>query len=538
MSGSSLFRTFAKGTDPALTTKGTNCVIYTRVSSKEQADKNLSLETQQKACNLYAQKHGYNILEHFGGTYESAQTDERKEFTAMISYVKRSKSKVSYILVYSLERFSRNDNSIWLTNQLRALGIEIVSVTQPIDTSNPSGQLQQKMLFLFGEFDNQLRKQKCVAGMKEMLLRGYWPAHPPMGYDTMRSHGEQKIFINEKGQLIRQAFHWKAHEGLSNEQIRMRLGRMGLRIHKQRLTEIFRNPFYCGLLTHNMLDGQVVEGKHEKMISKTLFLQVNDLIAKHTQGYRVVEENDALPLKRFLHCANCGKMLRGYEVKKKGIHYYKCCTQGCNNNKNANQLNDRFASVLDYFNLDYTSDVMERFIDQMDATYNQMTRDNTDERQLARKRLDEIDKKLDRYEERFMDEEITKEQYKKFGEKLVAEKQEIEKALNMATGQKSNLEKYMGLAINFASKLRFSWVNGDYTLKQNIQFLLFPKGISYDRSTDKCRTTQINSVFLYIAYLQQIISKKRRGIPELNLDYASLSSLVAGAGLEPTTFGL
>ncbi|WP_083839338.1 recombinase family protein [Mucilaginibacter paludis] len=128
------------------------------------------METQIKACNLYAERCKYSTLAKFGGTYESAQTDERKQFTAMLSFVKKAKEKVSYILVYSLERFSRNDNSIWLSGQLRKLGIEIVSVTQPIDTSNPSGQMQQKMLFLFGEFDNQLRKEKCMAGIKEMLL--------------------------------------------------------------------------------------------------------------------------------------------------------------------------------------------------------------------------------------------------------------------------------------------------------------------------------------------------------------------------------
>ena len=32
------------------------CVIYTRVSTKEQADNNLSLETQRKACDQFAIK--------------------------------------------------------------------------------------------------------------------------------------------------------------------------------------------------------------------------------------------------------------------------------------------------------------------------------------------------------------------------------------------------------------------------------------------------------------------------------------------------
>ena len=34
--------------------KENNCVIYTRVSTKEQADNNLSLGTQMKACEEYA----------------------------------------------------------------------------------------------------------------------------------------------------------------------------------------------------------------------------------------------------------------------------------------------------------------------------------------------------------------------------------------------------------------------------------------------------------------------------------------------------
>jgi predicted site-specific integrase-resolvase len=126
MSEISLLASFSKGAQQLTITKGTNCVIYTRVSTKEQADNNLSLETQIKACSQYAEKNQYNVLANFGGTYESVQNDEWKEFTSMLSYVKKSKEKVSYILVYSFERFSRNDNSIWLSGQLRKLGIEIV----------------------------------------------------------------------------------------------------------------------------------------------------------------------------------------------------------------------------------------------------------------------------------------------------------------------------------------------------------------------------------------------------------------------------
>jgi len=64
-------------------------VIYTRVSSQEQAENNSSLEVQLKLCDEYAKRSDITIKEYFGGTYESAKTDGRKELLRMLSYVKK-----------------------------------------------------------------------------------------------------------------------------------------------------------------------------------------------------------------------------------------------------------------------------------------------------------------------------------------------------------------------------------------------------------------------------------------------------------------
>jgi site-specific DNA recombinase len=54
------FRKFAKNNaKQTKVSSGVNCVIYTRVSTKEQADNNLSLQTQKKACVQYAEKQSY-----------------------------------------------------------------------------------------------------------------------------------------------------------------------------------------------------------------------------------------------------------------------------------------------------------------------------------------------------------------------------------------------------------------------------------------------------------------------------------------------
>src|ERR1043166_8670646 len=121
----SLFQTFAKGASGSAA-KGSNCVIYTRVSTKEQADNNMSLNTQKKACELYAAKQGYQVMGYFGGTYESAKTDERKEFNNMLAFVQKSSRKIAHIIVYSVDRFSRSGaNAIYIAEQLKREGISL-----------------------------------------------------------------------------------------------------------------------------------------------------------------------------------------------------------------------------------------------------------------------------------------------------------------------------------------------------------------------------------------------------------------------------
>ncbi|MHB8403422.1 MAG: recombinase family protein, partial [Bacteroidia bacterium] len=126
-----LLKAFAKGkSSEQKDTSVQNCVIYTRVSSKEQMDTNQSLEWQKKYCMEYAIKNKLNIQGYFGGTYESAKSDERKEFTRMLKFVKSSKAKISFILVYSLDRFSRTgDSAIYISGELKKTGVNIMAVT-------------------------------------------------------------------------------------------------------------------------------------------------------------------------------------------------------------------------------------------------------------------------------------------------------------------------------------------------------------------------------------------------------------------------
>ena len=94
------------------------------------------------------------------------------------------------------------------------------------------------------------------------------------------------------------------------------------------------------------------------------------------------------------------------------------------------------------------------------------------------------------------------------------------------------------MAVSFATGIAKKWALADYGIKQRIQNLLFPEGLRYNRENDGYRTTWVNSVFLYLAYLQRVINKKGTEIPALLPHFQSLSGSVAGSRIELPTLGL
>ena len=71
--------------------------------------------------------------------------------------------------------------------------------------------------------------------------------------------GCQELKINDDGILLKMAWDWKL-QNLPDFQIRQKLSIRGLRINKQTLSAMWRNPFYCGIHKNTFLGGEVVEG--------------------------------------------------------------------------------------------------------------------------------------------------------------------------------------------------------------------------------------------------------------------------------------
>ncbi|WP_394351352.1 recombinase family protein [Pontibacter russatus] len=505
-------------------------VIYTRVSTKEQAETNQSLETQLERCRLYAERHGYEVAQTFGGTYESAKNDERKHFQLMLDFVRKSRLRVGYIIVYSHDRFSRSgSNAIYITDQLSQLGIAVVAVTQPVDTMTASGKLQQNIQFLFSQFDNDQRREKCVAGMEAKVRKGYLVGKAPMGYDQLKVNGEQVIKANKQGKLIRLAFQLKAEQGLSNTDIIQRLKAQGLALYNQTLTKIFRNPFYCGLITHGLLEeGEVIEGRHEPLVSRDTFLRVNGLQAQNAHGYTQVKEDEQLPLRHHIRCGSCQKPLTGYEMKKKGIHYYKCNTKGCCLNRNAGKMHELYEDLLQEYQVDPI--LLPQVQEMMSQVFKRLSQDHEQEEKRLKLQLSELKKRYETLERRYAYGEIEREIFQKFGGELKVEEREVEASIEKLSGPLSNHQMLLEKGLKMMLTLSLSWRNSDASKRRRLQALVFPEGVQYDREKEAYRTTRVNSFFGLASEISQKMGQKERGKSSVETDF---SLLVARRGIEP-----
>jgi len=95
-----------------------------------------------------------------------------------------------------------------------------------VDATSASGKFQQNLFYMFSQFDNELRRDKRITAMSDLLRKGYWLWTPPLGYTNNKKYHkevERDIVINESGKQLKKAFKWKLGNTYSNIEIVRRL---------------------------------------------------------------------------------------------------------------------------------------------------------------------------------------------------------------------------------------------------------------------------------------------------------------------------
>lgn len=161
--------------------------IYCRVSTDDQTQ-GTSLNTQEAECRAFAEGRGLEVVSVFKGEGESAKTTQRPAFQEMLKFCTANKGKVEAVIVWKLDRFSRNAGDANTEKaKLAKIGIQVYSATEPaLNEDNPAARLTFTVLTRVPQFDNEIRGERARLGMKRRAEEGCWPFRSPFGIGIVR----------------------------------------------------------------------------------------------------------------------------------------------------------------------------------------------------------------------------------------------------------------------------------------------------------------------------------------------------------------
>ncbi|OKP99241.1 MULTISPECIES: recombinase family protein [Paenibacillus] len=207
-----------------------NVVIYLRVSSEQQANKELSIPAQREALIKYAEDKGWSVVDEYIDEAKSAKTDARPEFQRMIAAAQKSDKGFQMILVHKFDRFSRSraDHVIYKA-LLKKQGVIVTSASEPTEPDTPHGVLLEGMLEVISEFYNVNLRHETLKGMRENAVQGYHcGGRAPFGYRRKREGVKVTYCLgsNEEVGIVQTIFELAA-EGWGGKRIMRELNRIG-----------------------------------------------------------------------------------------------------------------------------------------------------------------------------------------------------------------------------------------------------------------------------------------------------------------------
>ncbi|MBP5334076.1 MAG: recombinase family protein [Bacteroidales bacterium] len=534
-----LLKQFAKGEKRQLKIGG-RAVIYQRVSSKEQ-EEGFSPETQLERCYEWAARHGYEVVECFEGEHESAKSDtNRKRFNTMLKYVKNKKNRVDAVIVYSTSRFSRTGTkSFTIIDELLDMGIPVFSATCSYDPRTMDGKMMQRFDLLRAEHDNSVKSQAVKDNGARALRVGRWIQQAPRGYDMKTTRASQTITINKEGELIRKAFLMKANEGLTNEEVRVRMKALGLDLTKQKWSNIFRNIFYAGYFAHKFLEGEVIPGPHEPLVSLDVFCKVNNIVLQsHTRGYEVKSDKEYAPLLGSIRCPVCGNNLTASlstKMRKKygrEIGYYVCSRKNCRCNVSTKTANGVFENKIDGVAL--PEGIEELLEAQLRKSFPILNNSGQEEITALKSNLTKKEREIETIEFNLATAASPKMKdiCMKQLERLEAERDDILKEIEEKDKSILNLNDYISTGLEMKDKILKLWQLSNLSYKRRLQNLIFPDGIVWRKENDDIEPLSKNEFLFTYGLKSSSYGDKESGQTDFS---TNLSAWAPQLGLEPRT---
>ena len=334
--------------------------LYGRTSSEEQAEKG-TIKNQQEYLGDRARLEHWPVAGEYwdDGVSGTIPLQDREAGRRLLEDAKAG--RLRRVVVYNLTRLGRTLRVILdAYDQLQAYGVEVVSATEPIDTSNPIGKFIFQLLASLAELDRATTLDKLSGGRDRVAREGRWTGGPvPFGLDVhpedVDRDGAPRLVPSERllpqlGQTEREAaagLFRAIAEGASTTEEARRLNALGVNSSTRyagqdapsrftlwstrRLGDLLHNPIYMGEHTVNSQRGEI-RRTFPALVDPSLWRRVQEALAEHRVSPRPERITASSYLLRGLvYCANCGGRYAGadFTPRRTGATYtyYRCTKQ-------------------------------------------------------------------------------------------------------------------------------------------------------------------------------------------------------------------
>lgn len=295
-------------------------VIYARYSSERQTEQ--SIEGQLRVCNEYAKRNDIIVVETYIDRAMTGTNDNRKDFQRMLR--ESAKRKWEIVLVYKLDRFSRNKYEMAThKKQLKDYGVKLVSAMENIPDT-PEGIILESLLEGMAEYYSAELSQKVKRGLNESRQKGnFTGGYLIYGYKV---ENKKVVIDDDKAEAVKYIYQRYA-EGAHVKDIIFELTEKGIfnrgkPFARNTIFHILANEKYSGVYHYN---NETFTDIYPQIVPTPVFETIQTMISNNKYGKR--DENMPYLFRNKMICGYCGKPVTaesGTSHNKSVRRYYKC----------------------------------------------------------------------------------------------------------------------------------------------------------------------------------------------------------------------
>ncbi len=488
--------------------KGKTYIAYSRCSTEEQQKHGNSHEYQMREIRGFASRNGMDCLGEFQDTITGTSFNSRPELDKAVRLCERLHGQVDYLLVYKQDRFGRDPmGALMVTQKFRELNVEINFTDEWVDYGDSSHPMMLLMKYAMAQTESLKISERTKDGLYQRQLEGYHTGNAPVGYirvplESVNGNGKRGTICvpdSERAKIIVACFEQLSSGTISQAELFKKYGDH-LGVSRSTFYKIFKNLFYTGRLyikAYKDYSARIVDGKHEPIISKELFAQVQSVISDTRQpnfGRTWTTNNRKMDsdyyLKGVLKCPHSGSMMTAYRVKKGKYHYYST-PKGKNRIIIPVKLAHSIArkAIAELTLPEETYIVM---MQELDKLHLKSTKEMTKRSKMFSGELKTISGRQMKIDNDYADGKIDVKTFSRLCDNLTKRTAEIEVELMRVEELLKEGLSFKSRVLNLLKDVVTIYDNCSIKEKNQLLRVLFPDGFTIDKESGKVLTKEVN----------------------------------------------